>query len=58
MASIAPKTAERRARRESFLEELLAALTVYPYATEAARLAGKLDAEQQSRGVVLPFVQL
>ena len=52
------QTAETRARRESFLEELLAALTVYPFTTEAARLAGKLDAEQQSRGVVIPFGDL
>ncbi len=51
-------TAERRLRRESFLNDLLAALTVYPYTKETALLAGKLDGEQQSRGVVIPFADL
>ncbi len=52
------QTAERRARRESFVEELLKALTVYPFTTEAAKLAGQLDGEQQTRGVVIPFGDL
>jgi predicted nucleic acid-binding protein len=47
-----------RFRREAFLNELLADLTVYPYTRETALLAGKLDAEQQSRGVVIPFADL
>jgi len=47
-----------RFRRESFLTQLLAALTVYPYTKDAALLAGKLDAEQQSKGVVIPFADL
>src|SRR6266478_2138043 len=47
-----------RVRRESFLNELLADLTVYPYTKETAMLAGKLDGEQQSRGVVIPFGDL
>jgi tRNA(fMet)-specific endonuclease VapC len=51
-------TAERRARREAFVEELLAAVAVYPLTTDIARLAGKLDAEQQGRGVVIPFADL
>ena len=51
-------TVERRARREAFIEELLTALTVYPFTIDAARLAGKLDAEQQSRGVVVPVADL
>ena len=51
-------TAERRARRESFVDELLAAVAVYPLTTDAARLAGKLDAEQQSHGIVIPFADL
>jgi tRNA(fMet)-specific endonuclease VapC len=46
------------ARRESFLNELLADLTVYPYTKETALLAGKIDGEQQSRGVVIPFGDL
>ena len=51
-------TDERRARREAFVEDLLAAVTVYPLTTDIARLAGKLDAEQQRDGVVIPFADL
>ena len=49
------RTPEVRMRRESFLNELLADLTVYPYTKETALLAGKIDGEQQSQGVVIPF---
>src|ERR1700690_2282499 len=52
------QTPEIRLRRESFLNELLADLTVYPYTKETALLAGKIDGEQQSRGVVIPFGDL
>src|SRR5258708_39694689 len=52
------KTPESRFRRETFLNELLADLTVYPYTKETAMLAGKLDGEQQSKGVVIPYADL
>jgi predicted nucleic acid-binding protein len=51
-------TAERRARREAFVEELLATVVIYPLTTDIAKLAGKLDAEQQTRGIVIPFADL
>jgi tRNA(fMet)-specific endonuclease VapC len=51
-------TPERRARREGFVEELLAAVAVYPLSVDVARLAGKLDAEQQRSGIVIPFADL
>lgn len=51
-------TPQIRSRREAFLEELLADLTVYPYTKETAMLAGKLDGEQQGKGVVIPFADL
>src|ERR1017187_9385699 len=51
-------TPELRFRRESFLNELLADLTVYPYTKETALLPGKLDGEQQSLGVVFPLADL
>ncbi|MFY9803338.1 MAG: PIN domain-containing protein [Candidatus Acidiferrales bacterium] len=51
-------TPESRLRRETFLNELLADLTVYPFTKETALLAGKLDGEQQRRGVVIPFADL
>jgi predicted nucleic acid-binding protein len=52
------QTPEISQRRESFLNELLTDLTVYPYTKETALLAGKIDGEQQSRGVVIPFGDL
>lgn len=52
------QTPEICQRRESFLNELLTDLTVYPYTKETALLAGKIDGEQQSRGVVIPFGDL
>ncbi|MFZ0772790.1 MAG: PIN domain-containing protein [Candidatus Sulfotelmatobacter sp.] len=52
------QTQETRLRRETFIKELLADVTVYPYTKETALLAGQLDGEQQSRGVVIPFVDL
>jgi predicted nucleic acid-binding protein len=45
-------------RRESFSNELMADLTVYPYTKETALLAGKHEGEQQSRGMVIPFADL
>jgi predicted nucleic acid-binding protein len=35
------ETPERRARREAFVEELLAAVAIYPLTTDIAKLAGK-----------------
>jgi tRNA(fMet)-specific endonuclease VapC len=52
------QTPEIRQRREAFINELLSDLTVYPYTKETALWAGKLDGEQQSRGVVIPFGDL
>jgi predicted nucleic acid-binding protein len=51
-------TLERRTRRESFLQDLLASLTVYPYATETALLAGRIDSEERAKGVIVPFNDL
>jgi tRNA(fMet)-specific endonuclease VapC len=51
-------TPELRLRSQAFLDELLDDLAVYPYTKETALLAGKLDAEQRSRGVVVPFADL
>ncbi len=52
------KTSAIRSRRQAFLDELLADLTVYPYTKETAMLAGKPDGEQQSKGIVIPFEDL
>jgi hypothetical protein len=37
--------ARTAARREAFVEDLLAAVVVYPLTNDIARLAGKVDAE-------------
>jgi tRNA(fMet)-specific endonuclease VapC len=47
-----------RLRRQAFLDDLLAGLQVYPYTKETALLAGRLDAEQRIRGVVIPYPDL
>jgi predicted nucleic acid-binding protein len=52
------QTAQARSRRESFIRELLNDMEVYSYAKETALLAGKIDGEQQSRGITIPFGDL
>jgi tRNA(fMet)-specific endonuclease VapC len=51
-------TPKVRLRREAFISELLRDLEVYPYTEETAMLAGRLNGEQQSRGITIPFVDL
>lgn len=52
------KTTEIRKQRQQFIHELLADVSVYPFTTELALLAGKIDAEQQMSGVSIPFADL
>jgi predicted nucleic acid-binding protein len=52
------QTAESRSRRDSFIRELLNDVEVYPYTKETALLAGKIDGEERSRGVTIPFGDL
>lgn len=52
------QTPEMKLRRQSFIDELLRDLTVYPYTKETAMLAGKIDGEQQAKGVTVPFGDL
>lgn len=52
------RTDEARQRRDSFIRELVNDVDVYPYTRETALLAGKIDGEQQNRGIVIPFVDL
>jgi predicted nucleic acid-binding protein len=47
-----------RRRRQVFIEDLVAGLTVYPYTADTALLAGKIDGEQTARGVIIPFADL
>jgi predicted nucleic acid-binding protein len=52
------RTTEARNRRDSFMRELLADVDVYPYTKETALLAGRIDGEEQSRGIIIPFGDL
>jgi predicted nucleic acid-binding protein len=47
-----------RSRRESFIRELLADFTVYPYTSDTAMLAGRIGGEQQASGISIPFSDL
>lgn len=52
------QSAKARSRRDSFIRELLNDVEVYPYTKETALVAGKIDGEQQSRGIIIPFADL
>ena len=52
------QTAAARLRRREFVDELIAGLTVYPYTTDTALLAGRIDGEQTAKGVIIPFADL
>jgi predicted nucleic acid-binding protein len=47
-----------RARREAFIHELLVDIPVYPLTQSIALLAGRIDGEQQSKGIKIPFQDL
>lgn len=52
------RTPETRAKRELFVQDLTAVLSVYPLTKETAFIAGRVDAEQQRSGIVIPFEDL
>jgi predicted nucleic acid-binding protein len=45
-------------RREFFIRGLRSVVKVYPYTKQTAMLAGKIDGEQQGRGITFPFSDL
>jgi predicted nucleic acid-binding protein len=45
-------------RRRRFLEDLIVSVPVFPVTVELARRAGRIDAEQQERGVCIAFQDL
>jgi tRNA(fMet)-specific endonuclease VapC len=51
-------TPERRQTRRDFLDDLKAAVPVYPITAETAELVGKIDAESSQKGVTIPFDDL
>jgi predicted nucleic acid-binding protein len=52
------QSTQERSRRDSFIRELLNDVEVYPNTKETALLAGKIDGEQQSQGIIIPFGDL
>lgn len=46
------------ARKKAFILALLSELPVYPYTSETSAIAGRIDADQRSRGIVVPFADL
>ncbi len=52
------KTQEQRRRRQAFIHELRAAVTVYPVTDVIAELAGTVAGREAQRGVILPFADL
>jgi predicted nucleic acid-binding protein len=51
-------TSERRQARRAFLDDLKAALPVYPITAETAELVGKINAESSQHGITIPFDDL
>lgn len=51
-------TLERKSKREKFIEELLTAMPVYAVSVSIALRTGKLDGENQARGLKVPLPDL
>jgi predicted nucleic acid-binding protein len=51
-------TAERRVKRQQFIQELLTALPIHPVTVSVALRVGQIDGENQAKGVRLPLADL
>ena len=51
-------TTERHQYRRAFLDDLKAAISVYPISGETAELVGKINAESSQKGIIIPFDDL
>ena len=51
-------TPERKAKRHSFIEELLIAMPIHPVTVPVALRTGQIDGENQARGIRLPLPDL
>jgi predicted nucleic acid-binding protein len=49
---------QRADQRRLFLEDLIKTVPVYPITTELARKAGRIDAEQQQKGIRIALADL
>jgi|SRR5215472_1327640 len=52
------KEPAQHTRRKQFLDDLISNVPVYPVTTGLARQAGRIDAEQQARGICIAFQDL
>jgi predicted nucleic acid-binding protein len=51
-------TAERKAKRQQFIQELLTALPIHPVSAPVALRVGQIDGENQAKGVRIPLADL
>jgi len=51
-------TAERKAKRQEFIQDLLTALPIHPITVPVALRAGHIDGENQAKGVRFPLADL
>jgi predicted nucleic acid-binding protein len=51
-------TLQRRAQRQQFLQELMAALPIHPVTVPVALRTGQIDGENQAKGIRLPLSDL
>jgi tRNA(fMet)-specific endonuclease VapC len=51
-------TAQRKAKRYQFIQELLMALPIHPVTVPIALRVGQIDGENQAKGVRLPLADL
>jgi len=51
-------TEQRKAKRQQFVQELLAALPTHPVTVAVALRAGQIDGENQAKGVRIPLADL
>lgn len=58
MGAVRADTLERKSKRERFIEELLTAMPVYSVSVSIALRTGKLDGENQARGLKVPLPDL
>ena len=52
------KLEAQRQRRQVFVRELRAAMTVHPLTDEIAERAGAISGRQAQRGIIIPFAEL
>jgi predicted nucleic acid-binding protein len=52
------KAGDRRYRRQAFVDELIRDIPVYPVNVEIAKIAGRIEGAQASRGVTIAFEDL